>query len=76
MILNAWCSANSEQSSAPRTPVRIVSFQLLPELNGGNPAVGGGKVVGQLQLQNLPESLAAEFANGTQVTIEIKPVAP
>jgi len=72
MILKAWCSANSEQSNVPRTSVRILNFQLLPELAGGNPSVAGGKVVGTLQLQNLPDAQAQLFANGAAVTITVE----
>jgi hypothetical protein len=71
MQLKAWCSQNNEQSQTPRTPVRVVTFNITPEITGGNLNIAAGKVVGNLTLQNLPNDVAAEFAGGTEVDIVI-----
>jgi hypothetical protein len=51
--------------------VRVVQFQVTPEINGGSATVAGGKLVGQLSLQNVPDDLAAAFAGGAEVDIEV-----
>lgn len=76
VILKAWCTQNSEQSQQPRTPVRIVQFNITPELTGGNASVANGKVTGQFALQNVPDDVAALFEGGAEVDIVITPRAP
>jgi hypothetical protein len=71
MQLKGWTAQNNETNQAPRTPVRVLQFQVTPEVAGGNPNVAGGKVVGQLSFQNLTDALAAEFAGGPEVDITI-----
>ena len=78
MQLKGWCTQNNEQNNTPRTPVRVLSFQVTPELAGGNESVAGGKVVGQINFQNVTPELAAEFAGGPEVdiTITVRQPAP
>lgn len=76
MILQGWCSQNSQQSNAPGDVVRVLNFQIKPLTNGGNPNVSSGKVVGAVQLQNLTSELAAAFDGAPNVTITIEVEVP
>lgn len=73
LVLTGWCSQNNEQSSSPKTPVRIVAIQLNADLAGGNAQQFGGKMAGSISLQNVTPEVAAMFANGSEVDISITP---
>jgi hypothetical protein len=69
--LKGWVSANNEQNQGPRTPVRVATLNVTPEITGGNPSVANGKLVGTVTLQNLTPEQAALFTGGPEVTITI-----
>lgn len=75
MQLNAWVSQNNDQSNGPGQSARSITVSFVPELTGKNPQFAGGKVVGAINLQNLTDELAAQFAGGAEFEITITPKA-
>jgi hypothetical protein len=73
MKIKAWVSANNQQSNTPTELVRVLILQVAPVVPGGNVNIAAGKMGGQLQLSNVTEAFAAQFAGGAMVDIEITP---